>query len=1087
MKTAERPIKEVKHQRGLVIGLGGTGADVLAGNRQRIIETYGSMDNVPMLRYLYVDTNPQWWQSYRSKVEESVALSEQEHIDIQFPDTTELYQGIRQNNYPNYGWFDLPKLESIRGVIEGAGTVRQMARLAFWHSYSKIRDAIKAQLNALRDESVATYMRTHHGIELDPGVNVYIVAGLAGGTGSGLWLDMAYLVRKILKDMGITGANQVIGYGVLPQAYTEVAGNTGLANGYAVLKELNYFSYLYAPERPLASVYGEPLWDADYQRNSTDRATFKQEAPFDFCYLMDARNAEVDLRRKDIYRMIDSAIFQEFAGGFGPFKRALRANIKGKMVANDLADCPIRFMGFGQASAQVPMPEIKQVLAHQLALLAVQQWVDKKAKPIKALITGADLNEEEMTKSVVGSIRDKAQDPALLPAVRGWVVGDFTKRHSLDQAGVLAAIVQDHNVRLTDVPYRLAEAVRQEWVGEKWPINKFMSKLSDVWDQWKTDFNDENADPMRWGERIRTLEANKKVAFELYERIIQDELFRLFEDSERFGPAWAVCAIQQLSSALDQLKRLFVKQANDANVIANALGDLTLTDAVTGSGGASLSTLIDAEVSKRWVHLDRVIRSVSIFGKRKAVDEAAYQYLRYCAHWCRAKVEQRARREAGDLLEQCIQFLGKLEERMIELATVLASLEGKLAGQTRAWHEKAALTEHVGTLLYDTDLLERLESKLRERRGDQFSASAVAQKALKSVGGTLRNLKHDDVPALLNSLVEAGLQAVGDVAGSGLEAAEFAAHELLSAAFKTNDTLDSVVKGLARMSGPYVRFATAVADGGWSQDDLIEFDAAGLRGGGWQENDPDKDHARVIASLNRAGWNVVDGVKAVDDLRQITLAQEFGGFPLRALQGILELKKAYDQHRQSNSTPLHIVKDELAECYPDLFPPRPELLARARIVQTVAIPLGFVSLRDFPSLNGNGKPNRQFAFLRRIAELGEVQPIPVGRTIETVGLRLAGNLDLLTEIERAIGTAMDNASSTDRAEYTGQLLQHLTQKKAAIKADARGVDGENTPAYQAERDRIVAFMRQHGLVNGGAECERDTSLPIRGGTAPLVN
>jgi hypothetical protein len=37
-----------------------------------------------------------------------------------------------------------------------------------------------------------------------------------------------------------------------------------LANGYAVLKELNYYSYLYSPTNQLASVYGEPAWDADY-------------------------------------------------------------------------------------------------------------------------------------------------------------------------------------------------------------------------------------------------------------------------------------------------------------------------------------------------------------------------------------------------------------------------------------------------------------------------------------------------------------------------------------------------------------------------------------------------------------------------------------------------------------------------------------------------------------------------------------------------------------------------------------------------------------------------------------------------------
>ena len=307
MKKTEYSIQSVKHQRGLVIGIGGSGAETLASNRRRMIEKYGKLENVPMIRYLYLDTDPKWWQEHHSRVEQHIRLSDKEFVDIQFPGAAELYRGIKRGNYPHYGWFDLQKLENLKSVTDGAGTVRQMARLAFWFHYSKIREAIEEQLNALRNDSVATYMRTQHGIQLDEGINVYIVAGLGGGTGSGLWLDTAYLVRKILKDMGITGANQIVGYGVLPQAFKDLTGANALANGYAVLKELNYHSYLYSPTNQLALVYGEPAWEADYLRDNINRVSFKRQTPFEFCYLVDARNANVDLHRKDIYHMIINA------------------------------------------------------------------------------------------------------------------------------------------------------------------------------------------------------------------------------------------------------------------------------------------------------------------------------------------------------------------------------------------------------------------------------------------------------------------------------------------------------------------------------------------------------------------------------------------------------------------------------------------------------------------------------------------------------------------------------------------------------------------------------------------------------------
>lgn len=364
-----------------------------------------------------------------------------------------------------------------------------------------------------------------------------------------------------------------------------------------------------------------------------------------------------------------------------------------------------------------------------------------------------------------------------------------------------------------------------------------------------------------------------------------------------------------------------------------------------------------------------------------------------------------------------------------------------------------------------------MDVKLRERRGDEYSASMVAQRALQSLGKNVRELQHSEVPRLMAKLIEAALEAVGDMNEHGLEDTEFAAHDLLSASHSGDDTLDSALREVIRKSAPYIRLTPAVEDGGWNPgNDLLSIDGAGLRGGGMKDNDPDKDHSRVIASLARNGWNVRDGVRAVEDGSQIMFFQECGGFPLRALHGVAEMKESYEQHRkQANTTPLHIVKDDMAECYPDLFPPQPEVLERARIAQAVSIPLGFISQRDFPSVCGNGVPNRLYAFLRHIQELGEEQPVPLGKTVEAVGIKLANNSDLLSEVENAIETGMGVAGPGDRAKFAGQLRQHLNQKSDALRAESPGCDPQNNPAYAAERERVAAFMRKHGLKVGGGE------------------
>lgn len=1071
MKKTNMNIQSVKPQRALVIGIGGSGAETMIGNRRRMIDRFGNLEAVPLVRYLYIDTDPRWWQEHQSKVEQHVRISETEYVDIQFPGAAELYRGIRRGSYPNYAWFDINKLENLKSVVDGAGTVRQMARLSFWHHYTKVRQAIENQLNALRNESVATFMRERYGSEIDDGINVHIIFGMAGGTGSGICLDTAYLVRKILKDISIVGVHQIIGYGILPQAFKDLTGANALANGYAVLKELNYYSYQYSPGNQLASVFGEPNWAADYLRDNVNRVSFTRQAPFEFCYLLDARNANVDLHRKDIYNMIDCAIFHEFTGSFANFKRALRANIKNQLTTNDRADCPVNFMSFGQAAAQVPMAEIKQVLAHKLALQAVQQWIDKSAKPVRALVAADTLPDEDFVKSIVGSIRAKAGETGLVDQVRQYLIRDFIQAHGLNRVGVFTSVVQEHQERLTDVPYALAEGVKQEWIAERWPLDMFVGRVKNAWEKWRTDFSDDGADRMQWGEQIRKLEANKSRAAKTLKVLLRQKSFEMFEDSERFGPAWAVSAVQQLKSGLGQLKQVFIKEAGDANAIANALGDVYVIDAVTGGKGPSLSAIIEAKSSDDLARLDEAVRSAWVFNKRERVSQAAYQYLRTCAMWCRARVEERVRREAAELMDAVIQFLGEVEEELIGHAATLANLEGELVKHLRAWNQKATQYGSVGALLYDANVVETLEAKLRERQGDQYSAALVAQKALQAVGKNLRELQPSEVPALMAKLVDAASDAVGDLNEHGLDDTEFAAHDLLSAKYRTDETLDTALRDVIRKSAPYIRLTPAVEDGGWNQgSDLHSIEGAGLRGGGAKQNDPDKDHARVIASLARNGWDTRDGARPIEDGSQIMFFQECGGFPLRALQGVQEMKDAYEQHRkQANRPPLHIVTDEMAERYPDLFPPQLALLERARVVQTVGISLGFISQRGFPSANGKSAPERQYAFLRRILELDEEQPVPLGRTVEAIGLKLANNEDLLVEIERAIAEVMTKASAADKAKFATQLRNHVQERKDSFQALSPGSDPQNDPAFREERDRIVAFMRKQGLKAGSGE------------------
>lgn len=86
----------------------------------------------------------------------------------------------------------------------------------------------------------------------NPNLDVYIFAGLSGGTGSGCFLDACYIVQKALEDMGRAQSANVMGFFFLPDVVNskpQVASQPAAvkyysSNGYAAMKELDYLMSL---------------------------------------------------------------------------------------------------------------------------------------------------------------------------------------------------------------------------------------------------------------------------------------------------------------------------------------------------------------------------------------------------------------------------------------------------------------------------------------------------------------------------------------------------------------------------------------------------------------------------------------------------------------------------------------------------------------------------------------------------------------------------------------------------------------------------------------------------------------------------
>ena len=232
--------------RTVCIGLGGTGRDILMRIRRLIVERYGDFKQLPIISFVHIDTD-----KGASNTTGLRTGNTYHGVDLRFTDAEKVAATITRyevdnmvkelsKNVSNYdgspgvysnisSWFPPQLLENLKAIDEGAQAIRPVGRLAFFHNYRKIKTAIESAEQRTRGHS-AFMLRNNW--QVDNKLNVFVVGSLCGGTGSGIFLDIAYCLRQMYDDNDA----QTVGYFVMsPQLYG--ATSDQYANTYAALKE----------------------------------------------------------------------------------------------------------------------------------------------------------------------------------------------------------------------------------------------------------------------------------------------------------------------------------------------------------------------------------------------------------------------------------------------------------------------------------------------------------------------------------------------------------------------------------------------------------------------------------------------------------------------------------------------------------------------------------------------------------------------------------------------------------------------------------------------------------------------------------
>ena len=319
----------------------------------------------------------------------------------------------------------LPRLPASVMRGNGAKSVRPLALLAlYWHFetvYAQLRQAIWDL--AGRELSTADIALQQQGI------NVVIASSLVGGTGSGLFLDIAYLVRHLFNELGELGQFcHITGMGVLPQAFHGIQAANLHANAGAALEELNHLMS-----------YGN--FEAHYPGG---HVVHVQEAPFNLYHVLDG----VDERGQtwagilDVSEMAAESIFLQMASQLGRKGENAFDNLDEILIERTAEGDINAFSSVGLGALEFPAPQVATLCANRLLQKTAQEsWLAAPSDVLTARIVaeklqpvmGSDLNRELQRDPDGGVMQIDLPQP-------GWLRG---KAH--DQvAGAAATYVQEY-------------------------------------------------------------------------------------------------------------------------------------------------------------------------------------------------------------------------------------------------------------------------------------------------------------------------------------------------------------------------------------------------------------------------------------------------------------------------------------------------------------------------------------------------------------------------------------------------------------------------------------------------------------------
>ena len=1024
----------------ILVGVGGTGYEVLARVRRLVEETYGKLENFPILGFLIIDTDKDYKVTNPEAAGSPFKDNEKYWARVSGKEAQNMVENM--GNYPwIQKWFPNELERNLTALEAGAGQIRACGRFAFFFNYAGIKGNFQTMVRQLKGHE--NTMLDRYGIKVGNGINVFVTGSLSGGTGSGMILDLGYCIRDWLKgEQSVTNTAIV----PTPNAFAGISvGERVLANGYAALMELSYFS-------DHRTEYIEKFNRSEEVRN--------KKPPFDFTYLVGTKNGQVEFKLDQVREMIAQNIFLDLTSDFAPHKRSIRDNIKSAWANPDPGGrgYPKNFMSFGLSTIEIPIVQIRSSLCNRLAQDLVNWWLNDSVQLPPQML---DLVRGEMFKKLGLSEGDllaaiaAAQDRPYGQVIAEWV---SSLRKEIAEKDLLHCTLQGLNVMGQ----------------EKGKILTLVDRLQEQISAYRADhLRDMGPDERTHGDYLKRMYGNRDQVLVQGRAALDEEFYRMVEDRTR-GPKFAadfiLTARQELDNMTEKLRREQEK------------------------------VWLAAEKNQQYRY-DNAIQSITEFKTRFGVTKQAQmetyseEALKGLEAGLVAFIQRKARAAALEVVERWQDHLNDLEQRLNQWRQRMVQARDYFKERADSQAQAADALVINGIKLYDRQELNQLYQDLIEQGvGASQGTKSRYDLGLDTICGTLsleilqdasplwkENRAAGEYMQLLDviaiplvqeedwrdTIQERTRGVVVNAPNSSKLKQEMAACDLLFRVYSSDADIVNNIRIAYQKSSPLILLRQDVmngADAGFTPSTNVNVAILGGR------RTADPAAQKFIPKVQQFVANG-DDIKPLGDLERhrIVFVQEVGGFSLRCMDGFTELREAYQdwkgqfieakraqldgEHRQP-PIPVHIQKDPP---FWDLQPEDPNVLKLVVLARTL----------DVLWQDVNQATEEQVIRYQETSITG-TKNIDLASTWEEVVqvLQVSVCRPDREKIQKQVSDRLQGAKTKDQKAKLCQVLLNYLQSRAQ---DLRDEGGSDSPIYKRENKFIEDTIQEYKLVSAGSE------------------